>query len=140
MPAEWDRDGRADGESIVACDTACLQDVEQLVADPWVEADGRLVEKEDGGIGDERAPDLEPATLPAAVAGNGAVQDVHDVERRRDLADPRRGPVGRDAPKAGVQVEIAPAGEGPVDDRILEDDAGDLPRGDRLFRNVEAGK
>src|SRR2546426_6079605 len=43
------------------------------------------------------------------------------------------------APEAGVDVEVAPARECAVDDRVLEDDATDSAGGEWLARNVEAG-
>jgi hypothetical protein len=44
-----------------------------------------------------------------------------------------------DPPEAGMDVEVAAAGESPVDDRVLEDDAADAASGERLARDVEAG-
>ena len=41
--------------------------------------------------------------------------------------------VGRvDAPQPGVGLEVAPPGQRVVDDRVLEDDAADRPRRDRV--------
>src|SRR2546426_9508504 len=43
------------------------------------------------------------------------------------------------APEAGVDVEVTPARECAVDDRVLEDDATDSAGGEWLARDVEAG-
>ena len=43
-----------------------------------------------------------------------------------------------DAPEPGVNVEVAPAGEGAVNHRLLEDDAAGAAGGDRLVGDVEA--
>jgi len=50
--------------------------LEQLVADARVEADRRLVEEQPLGLGDERAGNLEPAALAAAVACDGPVEEL----------------------------------------------------------------
>ena len=74
--------------------------VEQLVADARVEADGRLVEEQHLGPGDQRAGDLEPAALPAAVAADRPVEQLRraraprPARRRGDWPLPARRPRG----------------------------------------------
>jgi len=41
--------------------------------------------------------------------------------------------------RGGHGVEIAPAGQAAVDDRVLKDDAADAAGGDRLARDIETG-
>jgi len=62
-------------------------DVEQLVADPRIQADGRLVEEEHARRGDQRAGDLQPAALTAAVAAHRAVDERAQAERLDELGD-----------------------------------------------------
>ena len=112
--------------------------VEQLVPDARVEADRRLVEEEHLRLREQRTRDLEPATLAAAVPVDGPVDEVGDPERVRELGDPRLRNVRLDSPQAGVDVEVATAGQRAVDDRILEDDAACPPGCERLGRDVEA--
>ena len=64
-------------------------DVEELEADPRVQADGRLVEEEDARPGHQRPRDLEPPPLAAAVAADRAVEDVREPERVGELVDAR---------------------------------------------------
>jgi hypothetical protein len=61
--------------------------LEQLVADTRVEADRGLVEEQHLRLGDERAGDLEPATLATAVARDGPVEELGEAERLGELAD-----------------------------------------------------
>ena len=58
-------------------------EVEQLVADARVEADGGLVEEQHLRVGDQRPGDLEPAALAAAVGVDGPVDELAEAERRR---------------------------------------------------------
>ena len=105
-------------------------DVDQLVADARVEPDGRLVEEQHPRLGEERAGDLEPPALAAAVGRDRTVEEVGQVEAVGELVDAPARVVGGDAPEAGVDLEVAAAGERPVDDRVLEHDraVGAAPR------------
>ena len=47
---------------------------------------------------------------------------------------------GVDAPQPRVELEVPPAAERAVDDRLLEDDAADAAGGERLGGDVEAGE
>ncbi len=58
------------------------------MADPRIEADGRLVEEQDPRVGDQRARDLEPAALTAAVALDRPVDELAESERSAQLGDP----------------------------------------------------
>ena len=91
------------------------------------------------GLGDERAGDLEPAALAAAVARDGPVEELGEAERLGELADAAPAAPGSTPPEAGVDVEVAAAGQCAVDDRVLEHDAADAAGGERLARDVEAG-
>src|SRR5207237_3099923 len=97
--------------------------VEQLVADPRVEADRRLVEEEHLRLTQERAGDLQPAALAAAVALDGTVEQVLESECGCKLGDARP----RRLPEARVPLEVPPGrqrtGGGPlpaVDDAYVE--------------------
>src|SRR6476659_9388828 len=109
------------------------------MADARVEADRGLVEEQHLGLGDERAGDLKPAALAAAVACDRPVEEVGEAERLGELADAAAGRGGVDPPEAGVDVEVAPAGERAVDGGVLEDDAADAAGSEWLARDVEAG-
>ncbi len=111
----------------------------QLGADERVEPDGRLVEEQHTWMRDERTCDLEPSSFAAAVAADRPVDEVGEPEGRRDLLDPSPCAVDTHAPETSVDVEVPPAGQRPVDDRILEHDAADAPRRQRLAADVEAG-
>jgi hypothetical protein len=65
--------GREQDRDLVAIAEA-PDHIEQLVADAWVETDRRFVEKQHLGPRNERAGDLQPSALAAAVACNGPVQ------------------------------------------------------------------
>ena len=119
---------------IAACPQA-RDHVEQLVADPRVEADGRLVEEQDNRLRDERAGDLEPAALTPAVAADGTVDQLRETERFGQLTDPTS---GARAPKPRVELEILVSREGPIDDRLLEYDAADAAREQRVAGDVVA--
>src|SRR5579885_3441380 len=58
-------------------------EVEQLVPDPGVEADGGLVEEQDLGMREEGPGDFDAAALAPAVAGDGAVEQAVEAERAR---------------------------------------------------------
>src|SRR6266536_6376488 len=113
--------------------------VEQLVADAGVETDGRLVEEQHLGLGEERAGDLEAATLATAVAADGPIEQLGQPKRVGEFGGAGLGRPWIDAPEAGVDVEVAAAGQHSVDDRLLEDNAADSADGERLARNVEPG-
>src|SRR5262249_16947516 len=88
----------------------------------------------------ERAGDLQPAPFAAAVAPGGPVEHLGDAERLRDLVDPLCGFARVDAPEPGVEVEVAPAAQRPVDPRLLEGAAADAARGGRCRDDVEASE
>src|SRR5437016_7562068 len=96
--------------------------VEQLRSDPRVEPDRRLVEEQHARFRDERACDLEAAALAAAVAADGAIEELVERQHACELIDPRRSLARRHAPEARMQLEIATARERAVDDGLLEDD------------------
>src|SRR3954465_11088223 len=106
--------------------------VEQLEPDARIESDRRLVEEQDAWLGDQRAGDLEAPPLAAAVAADLAGEDLVEPERLGEIGDPRRRRLEVDAPQLGVQLEVRTAGEAAVDDGVLEDDAADAPRLQRL--------
>jgi len=112
--------------------------VEQLVSYARVEPHRRLVEEQHARLRDERARQLEPPALAAAVAADRAVDQLREAERVDEVADAARGRARLDSPEAGVQVEMAPAGQGAVDHRLLEDDAADAPCRQRFPHDVEA--
>jgi hypothetical protein len=99
-----------------------LDDVEQLGADARIEADDRLVEEQDARARHKRAGDLEAPSLAFAVRADEAFHQLAETESRRDLVDPPGALSRVDAPQAGVELEVPTAGQGAVDDRILEDD------------------
>ena len=80
------------------------------------------------GLRDERPGDLEPAALAAAVACRRAGRAARRGRASRRARRCGRWPRRVDAPQPGVEVEVAPAGERAVDDRVLEDDAADADR------------
>ena len=65
----------------VAARSQAADHVQQLGADAGVEADCRLVEKEHAGARDERSGDLQPPALAAAVAPDGPVDQLSEVEQ-----------------------------------------------------------
>src|SRR4029079_11452830 len=93
-----------------------------------------LVEKEHPRMRNERAGDLEPTPLAAAVAVGGPVDQIGEAEGACELVDPRDGLVRLDAPEPGVDLEIPAAAQGAVDNRLLKDEAADSPRGKPLPR------
>src|SRR5205085_4616514 len=109
-----------------------------LVADPWVEADGRLVQEEDLGSRHQGAGDLQAPTLPAAVRLHWPVEDVAELERLREVVDARPGNGPVDAPQTNVDLQVPPARQRAVDDGLLEDHTADRPRPERLGGHVEA--
>ena len=107
--------------------------VEQLVADARVEPDGRLVEEQHLRLGDERAGDLEPPPLAAAVGPDRPVDELGEAERVGELGDAPPPPAGSTPHSRACRSRLRAAGERPVDDRVLEDDAADA-RGPRAAR------
>jgi hypothetical protein len=101
--------------------------IKQLVTNSWIESDGRFVEKEHLWLGDERAGDLQSPALTAAVGGNRPVDDFAETERIDDGLEIGLRCHWRHAPKSRVDLEIAPAGERAVDDRVLKDDRANAP-------------
>src|SRR5207244_5115371 len=59
--------------------------IEEFVSDPRVEPDRRLVEEEHTWRGDGRTRDLEPPSLAAAVALDGALDERGDPQRLREV-------------------------------------------------------
>ena len=113
--------------------------VEELVADARIEPDSRLGEEEHLRPGDQGASNLQPAALPAVVAGHRAVHVFGNPEGLRDLDDPALGSQRVDAPQPGMDFQVAPSGEGTVNHGLLEDDRARLVGGDRLGSDVESG-
>ena len=113
-------------------------DLEQLLADARVEPDRRLVEKEDARRRDERAGELEPTPLTAAVAAHGPIDERRDAERVRQFGDACLRRARLDLPQARVDLEVTAPGKRAVDDRLLEHDAADATGGQRLAHDVEA--
>src|SRR5205823_2547503 len=105
-----------------------------------VEADGRLVEEEDARLGHQGSRDLQAPALAAAVALDSAVEDVGEAEQVAELVDPRAGDLLADGPQVGVELEVRPAREAPVDHRLLEDHAADAAGLQRLLDDVVAGE
>src|SRR5262245_4600859 len=102
--------------------TQSVDEVEKLVPDEWIQTDGRLVEEQDLGLGEEGPGELQPTALPPAVARDRPVDDLSEPECVDDLSkSPRRGP-GTQTPQSGMNLEVSSPGERPVDDRFLEDD------------------
>ena len=66
-------------------------DVDQLGADPRVEADGRLVEEEHARPRDERTRDLQPPSLAAAVGRDRPIEQLGEPEDVGELLDARGG-------------------------------------------------
>src|SRR5438445_543978 len=92
----------------------------------------------------DRGRDAELVDRDDRVAG-GAVVQRHgeagaDDERGRGLGDASSGVRRLDTPEPGVDVEVAPAAERPVDNRVLEDDAADATSLERLAHDVEAAE
>ena len=114
--------------------------VEELGADPRVESHRRLVEEEHARIRDERAGDLEPPALAAAVRADGTIDELREAEYGGELVDARLRLAPVDFPEARVDVEVAPTGQRAVDDGLLEDDAAQAPSRERMLRDVEAGE
>src|SRR5207302_10840491 len=83
--------------------------VEELRPDERIEADRGLVQEQDAWRRDERPRDLEPSPLAPAVAADVTVEELGEAERVPELVDPRPRLPRLDAPKAGVEVEIAAA-------------------------------
>ncbi len=114
--------------------------VEQLVAHAGVEADGRLIEEEDGGPGDERPGDLQPPALAAAVGPDRSVGQLGEAEPFGHLGAPGPGGGSVEAEQAAVDLEVAPPGERPVDDGLLKHDGALAPGGQRFRGQVETGQ
>src|SRR5438105_1505966 len=94
-------------------------EIEELVADEGIETDGRLVEEQDLWVREQRSRQFEPPALPPAVAGDRPIDDLAEAEGVDDLVESGPGLRRLDAPQPGVDLEIAPAAQGPVDDRLL---------------------
>jgi hypothetical protein len=77
MGGQQDRDA---GALAQGCDR-----VEQVMADPGVQADCRLVEEQDPGCRQQGPDDLEPAPLSAAVSGDRAVEQAGQAHRGGQL-------------------------------------------------------
>ena len=65
--------------------------IEQLEADAGIETDGGLVQEEDLRVGQQRAGDLEPPPLAAAVGIDGTVDEVGEPKGGHHLVDAFRG-------------------------------------------------
>src|SRR5437773_2022389 len=102
--------------------------IEELDSDARVEANGRLVEEQHLWHRDQRAGDLETASLAAAVALNLAIEDLDESERLAQLPDAGRGCGDLHAPQLGVKLEVGATGQAAVDDRLVEDNAADAAR------------
>src|SRR5439155_17711888 len=74
----------------------------------------------------------------AAVAPDRRVEQPVAPERGGERSDAGLALLRVDTPEPRVQLEVAPPGQGAVDDRLLEDDARDAPGCERLLRDVEA--
>ena len=114
--------------------------VQELVTNPRIEADGWLIQEQHLRLGHERARDLETAALATTEALNRPVDQLGDPERLDQLVDPGGGGRRRHAPELGVEIEVRPATETTVDDRLLEDDAADAASLPRLVHDVIAGQ
>src|SRR5439155_24603413 len=101
-----------------------------FVADPRIEPDRGLVEEEHTRLRQQRAGDLQAPPLAAAVTRDRPVEEFRQTEGTGRLFDARRREVRRESPKASVGGQVAAAGQRPVENLLLEDDAARRPRGD----------
>ena len=108
------------------------------MADPGVEPDRRLVEEEHSRRRHERSGDLEPPPLAAAVARDRSFENLREPERADDLADPPARRRRRDIPEARVDLEVAPAAQRAVHDRLLEHDAAHPAGSGRVGHDIDA--
>jgi len=113
--------------------------VQQLVTDARVEPDGRLVEEQHLGLRHQRPGDLQPSPLPAAVAGNRPVGEAAEAEGVEHVGNPGPNLVAAQPPQAGMDLEVAPAGERAVDDGLLEHHGARSPGSPRLAAHVVPG-
>src|SRR5262245_46774779 len=113
---------RREDDGHLAPPTQSVDEIEKLVPDEWIQTDGRLVEKQDLGLGEEGPRELQSTALPPAVARDRPVDDLSEPERVDAFPkSPCRGP-GIQTPQSCMNLEVASPGERPVDDRFLEDD------------------
>ena len=68
-----------------------VDDVEQLMPDAGVEPHCRLVEEEHGRFRQQRAEDLKPPALAAAVGAHGPVENLGQPEGGSELRHARGG-------------------------------------------------
>ncbi len=84
--------------------------------------------------------DLEPPALAPAIAVDRPVDQLRQTDRCDQLVDPCVGRRRRHAPQPGVQLQVCPAAQRPVDDGVLEHHAAHAPGEERLGRHVIAGQ
>ena len=110
--------------------------VEQFQPDPRVQSDRRLIEEEDGGLRDECASDLKPPALSPAVRADGSVDQLGEREGIDDRLEPPIDLPPRNPPQTGVDLQVPPAGQGPVHHRVLEDHRAGCPDTDGIGGHV----
>ena len=79
--------------------------VEQLMADPGIQAYGWLVQEQDSWRRDECPRDLKPTPLASAVARDGATDQLGEAHRFDQLGDPPACLLGGNSPEARVELE-----------------------------------
>ncbi len=126
-------DGDA-GLAVQACDVLA-----DGLSRAGVEADGRFVEKEDGGFVEQPAGEFQPAGHPAGVLADRLVAvggEVHQVEDRLDALAPV---LATHPVQPAVEPEVLEAGELLVEGGFLEDDADTRPDRAGCVADVVAG-
>jgi hypothetical protein len=114
--------------------------VQQLVANAGVQAHRRLVEEQHPRLGDQGPGDLQPSPLAAAEAVHRPADHLGQAEGAGQLGGPAGRGQRRDSPQPSVQVQVAAAGQRPVQDGFLEDHAADRAGGERVAGHVETGQ
>ena len=120
----------------------CGGDLGELVPDGAaglrVEADGGLVEDQDGRIVDQRARDLEAPLHAAGERADDRVAHAGEADPRELLLGSVAALAARDAEDGAVEVEVLAGSQPVVERRILEDDAARATDGEGVGLHVVA--
>src|SRR5262249_21784680 len=89
----------------------------------WVEADGRLVEKEDGRTVEQATGDLEPSLHAAGKGADLLIGTVRQIDEIQDVLDARLPLAARYVIDHAVEAQVFLGGDAIVEAVVLEDDA-----------------
>ena len=127
--------GKEEGDAVAV---QLLDVAPDLVARDGVEAGGWFIEKDDSGLMDEGAGEVQSPFHAAGVALHGAVGGIGEADDFEKVVDAAAGLARRDAEEAGLEGELLSAGLEVIQADFLEGDADELADAVGVGEDIDA--